>query len=122
MEEIQLNKRIIMYFGIGIATLGAGVLLFASIAQATQTMEVTTSGIKSTGAYIGAVLLIIMGALFIVYGTSTIKADLGPLDIESDAKPEEEKKPIGGVATGDLKGPVTTLVGPPVPPPSEEKK
>ena len=81
-----MNKRIIMYFGIAIATIGVGVMIFASIEQATQSMELTTSGIKSTGAYIGAVLLILVGAVFIIYGTSTIKADFAHVDIESEAE------------------------------------
>ena len=110
-----MNKRIIMYFGIAIATIGVGVMIFASIEQATQSMELTTSGIKSTGAYIGAVLLILVGAVFIIYGTSTIKADFAHVAIESEAEAKPpDPKPIPPPTEVKLEGPVTTITGAPV--------
>lgn len=110
-----MSKRIIMYFGIAIATIGVGVMIFASIEQATQSMELTTSGIKSTGAYIGAVLLILVGAVFIIYGTSTIKADFAHVDIESEAEAKPpDPKPIPPPTEVKLEGPVTTITGAPV--------
>lgn len=115
-----MNKKVILYFGIAVSSVGVVMLAMAAILYGGQPMELSTTGVKSTGAYLGAVLMILLGAVFIFWSSAKIKADLGPVDIESEPDekpappPEQHQNAPEQTAVQNLQGPVTTITGAPV--------